>query len=188
MKICQLLIPLRTQNSALGSEEERTRRKATTRESQLNLLELTRQEALKLLHEGQFEIAIPAALQSLKLSLDYYGNGALELVPAYLLLGEASIGLGRYNQAETYLSAAKWAVLKQPECPNRIKSQLHRIFGQLYAAVGNHDLALQQLANDVCLLYSAQPNFFSRFITPRWNMARYHFTLVVGIIRWGTYF
>eukprot|EP01105_Mastigella_eilhardi_P013579 TRINITY_DN3096_c0_g1_i1.p1 TRINITY_DN3096_c0_g1~~TRINITY_DN3096_c0_g1_i1.p1 ORF type:complete len:214 (-),score=47.70 TRINITY_DN3096_c0_g1_i1:38-679(-) len=39
--------------------------------------------------------------------------------------------------------------MKQPDCPNGIKSQLHRIFGKLYASVGNPQLALQQLANDI---------------------------------------
>lgn len=75
-----------------------------------------RQEALKLLHEGHFDLAIPAALQSLRFSIDYYGQNSItslllfylvlililtllgiDLVPSYLLLGEACVGLSRYN-------------------------------------------------------------------------------------------
>eukprot|EP00727_Mastigamoeba_balamuthi_P009142 m51a1_g4850 hypothetical protein (382) ;mRNA; f:263673-265301 len=152
VKICTIVGTLRTQLTNLGSEEERARRRKATRETQASLVDLTRQEALKFLHEGQYDLAIPAALQSLKFSVDVHGAGALELVPSYLLLGEASIGLGKYGQAESYLSAAKWAVLKNPACPNRIKSSLHRIFGKLYSSSGSHlnyDLALQHLAIDV---------------------------------------
>jgi hypothetical protein len=35
-----------------------------------------RQEALKLLHEGHFDLAIPAALQSLRFSIDYFGQNS----------------------------------------------------------------------------------------------------------------
>jgi tetratricopeptide (TPR) repeat protein len=119
------------------------------KETQLNLIELTRQAALKFLNKGQYELAIPAALQTLKVSIDVYGLNALELVTAYLLLGESSIGLGKHSQAETYLSSAKWAVIKNPACPNHIRAHLHRNFGKLYKAMGSHDVALQHFANDV---------------------------------------
>jgi hypothetical protein len=59
---------------------------------QLSLMEMTRTEAQRLLNEGEFERSIPAALQSLRFSIDIYGTGTVELVPSYLLLGEASIG------------------------------------------------------------------------------------------------
>lgn len=148
-KICQLLLPLRTPPTSLGSEEERARRKKVERMNQFSLMELTRQEALKLLHEGHFDLAIPAALQSLRFSMDYYGQNSIDLVPSYLLLGEACVGLSRYKQAEEYLSLAKWAVLKQPNCSNSLKSNLYRNFGKLYGSQGKYKDALYQLANDV---------------------------------------
>ncbi|KAJ3258171.1 Zinc finger MYND domain-containing protein 12 [Boothiomyces macroporosus] len=59
--------------------------------------------------------------------------------------------MARYYEAENYLSLAKWAILKSEDCANDIKSKLHRNFGQLYAARGQYDKALHQLALDVLL-------------------------------------
>lgn len=56
-------------------------------------------------------------------------------------------GLGRLNQAEEYLAQAQWTVLKTPECSNAIKSKLYRNLGLLYAAKGEYDEALRQLAD-----------------------------------------
>lgn len=58
-------------------------------------------------------------------------------------------GLGRLNQAEEYLAQAQWTVLKTPECSNAIKSKLYRNLGLLYAAKGEYEEALRQLADDV---------------------------------------
>ena len=60
-------------------------------------------------------------------------------------------GLKQYEQAETYLSHAKWAILKADHCENAVRSQLHRNFGLLYASQGSYDKALYQLAMDVRL-------------------------------------
>eukprot|EP00842_Homolaphlyctis_polyrhiza_P001117 jgi/Hompol1/2005/HPOL_005309-RA len=112
-KICQLLIPLRTPVAVLGSEEERAHREKQTRSRQLQLLQITKTEAHKLLFEGQ-----ATALQALRFSMDVSGPSSIDLVPSYLLLGEASIGLKQYKQAEDYLSLAKWAILKADHCEN----------------------------------------------------------------------
>eukprot|EP01137_Pigoraptor_chileana_P006275 Opistho-2@50434 len=157
-KICQLLIPLRTTTNILGSEEERQHRERQRIVRQRHIMELTKTEAQKLLYQGQYDLAIPAAMQALRFSIDVYGSAAIELVPSYLLLGEASIGMGRFEQAEEYLSHAKWAVLKAPECDPMVKSRLYRNFGLLYEAQGSMGLALQQLAADVhhsSLVYGA---------------------------------
>ena len=58
-------------------------------------------------------------------------------------------GLGRLSQAEEYLSQAQWTVLKTPECSDAIKSKLYRNLGLLYAAEGQYDESLRQLADDV---------------------------------------
>ncbi|KAJ3120979.1 Zinc finger MYND domain-containing protein 12, partial [Irineochytrium annulatum] len=115
----------------------------------VQLLELSKTEAHKKLFEGQHDLAIPAALQALRFSMDVYGQNGIELVPSYLLLGEASIGLKQYKQAEDYLSLAKWAVLKSEKCENVIRSQLHRNLGLLYASQEQYAEALGQLAQDV---------------------------------------
>ncbi|EGF84266.1 hypothetical protein BATDEDRAFT_22156 [Batrachochytrium dendrobatidis JAM81] len=148
-KICQLLIPLRTPITVLGSEEEREHREKQTRSRQLHLVQITKLEAHKLLFEGQYDLAIPAALQALRFSMSVSSPNSINLVPSYLLLGEASIGLKQYKQAEDYLSLAKWAILKADECENTIRSQLHRNFGLLYTSQGQYEKALDQLALDV---------------------------------------
>lgn len=56
------------------------------------MIDLCRTEGQKLLFEGKYDRAVPAALQSLKFSIDIYGLSSIELVPSYLILGEASIG------------------------------------------------------------------------------------------------
>jgi tetratricopeptide (TPR) repeat protein len=148
-KIAQLLVPLRQPPSVIPSVEERERQEANVRKSKLALIDLCRMEATKFLVHGDFELSIPGAVQALRYSLDVYGAGKIELVPCYLLLAEANLGLGRHKQAEEYLSLANWSILKNPDCSNRTKSQLYRNFGKLYASQGKHDEALRQLANDV---------------------------------------
>lgn len=106
-------------------------------------------ESQKHLVMGQYELAIPGALQSLRFSMEVYGSGRIELVPAYLLLAESNLGLKRYKVAEEFLLYANWSVLKNPECSNELKSQLYRNFGKLYASQGRFNDALKQLALDV---------------------------------------
>lgn len=81
--------------------------------------------------------------------MDVYGSGRIELVPAYLLLAEANLGLKRYKVAEEFLLYANWSVLKNPDCSNELKSQLFRNFGKLYASQGKFQDALKQLAQDI---------------------------------------
>lgn len=115
----------------------------------MQLLEMTKTESHKKLFESQFELAIPAALQALRLAMTIYGQNSVELVPSYLLLGEASIGLKNYIQAEEYLSLAQWSILKAPDCDQELRAQLHRNFGLLYSSQGNYDEAAKNFAKDV---------------------------------------
>jgi tetratricopeptide (TPR) repeat protein len=148
-KICQMLVPVLAKSRVLGSEDERREREQILTEMKRELLELCTTESQKHLHEDDFELAIPPALQAVRFAQDLYGPGSIELVPEYLLLGEASIGLSRFQQAEEYLSLGKYAILKQENCSNTLKSQLHRNFGKLYARQGKHRQAIEQLAHDV---------------------------------------
>ena len=145
-KIAQLLVPLRQPPSVIPSVEERERQEANVRKSKLALIDLCRMEATKFLVHGDFELSIPGAVQALRYSLDVYGAGKIELVPCYLLLAEANLGLGRHKQAEEYLSLANWSILKNPDCSNRTKSQLYRNFGKLYASQVGFHLRLQPWA------------------------------------------
>ena len=69
------------------------------------MIELTRTTGQKLLFEGKHDQAVPAALQSLRFAIEVHGLASIELVPSYLILGEASIGEWRssYNDEETIL-------------------------------------------------------------------------------------
>ena len=148
-KIAPILGPLRREPPIIGSEEERARRANTLLMSKRALVDLTKNEASKFLVRGQYELAIPGALQALRFSHELFGERSIELVPSYLLLAEANLGLRRNKQAEEFLSLANWSVLKHPECSNAIRSQLHRNFGKLYASQGKYQEALRQLSNDV---------------------------------------
>lgn len=147
--ICTQLIPLRNPDAALGSEEERAEQNRLLQKQRVELLRISQQQAYKFLFEGQFALAIPAALQSLRFSMQISGSDSIDLVPSYLILGEASIGLKKYIEAEDYLSLAKWAILKAQNAENTLLAKLHRNFGQLYAAQELYDKALYQLALDV---------------------------------------
>ncbi|XP_030078437.1 zinc finger MYND domain-containing protein 12 isoform X2 [Microcaecilia unicolor] len=114
-----------------------------------HLIDITYQESQKFLSEGNHENALPAALHSLRFNIEVYGLKSLELVPTYLILSEANIGLGDLAQAQEYLAQAQWTVLKSPECGSDVHHRLHRSLGRLYAAEGNFQESLYHLANDV---------------------------------------
>lgn len=83
---------MRSPDPVLGSEEERAEKKVRRRKREVELLRISKQQAYKFLFEAQYELAIPSALQSLKFSKEVSGDKTIELVPSYLILGEASIG------------------------------------------------------------------------------------------------
>ena len=71
------------------------------------MIELTRTTSQKLLFEGKHGEAVPAAMQSLRFAIDIYGLASIELVPSYLILGEACTGqklnlTGRFKLTESY--------------------------------------------------------------------------------------
>lgn len=147
-RICKLLKRLRRETGFLGSEDERQARANEVHALRLELLVTARRTGHKLLFEGKNELAMPAALHSLRFAIDLYGANHIELVPSYLLLGEGSIRLARFKEAEEYLSLAKWALLKCDDAPFEVRAELARNFGLLYAAQGRHAEALRHLAND----------------------------------------
>ncbi|XP_020636810.3 zinc finger MYND domain-containing protein 12 isoform X1 [Pogona vitticeps] len=148
-KICSLLLPLRTAFPFYNSEKERKHGREQKISREKFLAGLTHTVAQNFLFEGKHEDAIPAALHSLKFSISVYGSDSVELVPAYLILAEASLGLGHLPQGEEYLSQAHWIILKNPHSSSATQSNLHRNLGLLYAARGNFEESLRHLANDV---------------------------------------
>ncbi|XP_029803858.1 zinc finger MYND domain-containing protein 12 [Suricata suricatta] len=148
-QICQLLIPLRTSMPFYNSEEERQHGLEQLRQRQKHLIEFCYTVGQKYLFEGKHEAAVPAALHSLRFRMNVFGLSSVQLVPAYLLLAEASLGLGQIVQAEEYLSQAQWTVLKSTECSDATQSLLHRNLGLLYIAKENYEEARYHLANDI---------------------------------------
>lgn len=55
-------------------------------------MELSRAAAKSWVSVGKYSEAMPAAQLSLRCAIDIYSPDVVELVPAYLLLAEASIG------------------------------------------------------------------------------------------------
>mmetsp|Transcript_27614 Transcript_27614/g.36233 ORF Transcript_27614/g.36233 Transcript_27614/m.36233 type:complete len:408 (+) Transcript_27614:114-1337(+) len=148
-KISPLLGPLRASANIVGSEDDRAKREYTIQMSKRALIDLCQQEASKFLVAGRHELAVPGAIQALAFSKDIFGDGSIEMVPPYLLLSEANLGLGKLHQAEEFLALANWSVLKNPDCSNAIRSQLHRNFGKLYTAQDKLEDALKELAKDI---------------------------------------
>lgn len=53
---------------------------------------LALQEGRRFLCEGQPRLAIPAALEALKMLTEIHGSSHTKLTPAYLIMAEAAIG------------------------------------------------------------------------------------------------
>ena len=113
------------------------------------MIEFTRSISQRYLFEGLFERAIPGATTSLRFAIELYGLKSVDLVPSYLILGEASQGLGSLTQAQEYLSQAEWTVAKNAQCPNYILHKLYRNMAMLQMSQGHLEPALRNLANDV---------------------------------------
>jgi len=133
----------------IGSEEERHRRNEELMGIRKELLELCTETAQKFLVQGKYDLAVPGALQSLKFAIEVHGSEATELVPSYLLLAEANLGLRRLKIAEEFLSLANWNILKHPQAGSSMMSNLQRNFGRLYAAQQRYNEALQAFATDI---------------------------------------
>ncbi len=148
-KLLPLLAQLRSKPSIIGSEEEREKREYSVLMSKRALIDLTRTAATKFLVQGQFMLGIPGAVQSLAFSKEVYGEDAVELVPAYLLLARCNLGLGNLRPTQEYLGLANWIVLKSPAAPPSARSELHRAFGNLCAAQGKYADSAQHLAKAI---------------------------------------
>jgi tetratricopeptide (TPR) repeat protein len=132
-----------------GSEEERDRRAEELMGIRRELLDLCTETSQKFLVQGKYELAVPGALQCLKFAIEVFGSEATELVPSYLLLAEANLGLRRLKIAEEFLSLANWNILKHPQAGSSMMSNLQRNFGRLYAAQQRYNEALQAFATDI---------------------------------------
>ncbi|XP_061537890.1 zinc finger MYND domain-containing protein 12 [Phycodurus eques] len=144
-RICQLLIPIRTPSLFSMQRAGRIENLLKTKE----LIEICRLVAESKLSEGKHQDAVPAAQSCLRCSIDVYGPNTVQLVPAYLLLADANMGMGNLALVAELLSQAEWAVLKSPECGYAVHHRLHRSMGCLHTATGHFEAALFHFANDI---------------------------------------
>ncbi|XP_051805225.1 zinc finger MYND domain-containing protein 12 [Acanthochromis polyacanthus] len=138
-RICQLLVPIRTQRAG----------QIVAQRKKAELIEICRSVAQQKLSEGKHQEALPASQFCLRCSVDVHGPDTVQLVPAYLLLAEANIGLGNLIRVSELLSQAEWSVLKNPDCGHAVQHRLHRSLGRLHTATGNLEQALLHFANDI---------------------------------------
>jgi len=143
------IVVLRERPRMIGSEEERDKRAEELVGIRRYLLDLCTETAQKFLVQGKYELAVPGALQSLKFAIEVFGTEATELVPSYLLLAQANLGLRRLKIAEEFLSLANWNIVKHPQAGSSMMSNLQRNFGRLYAAQQRYNEALQAFATDI---------------------------------------
>ncbi|EFJ51977.1 hypothetical protein VOLCADRAFT_103179 [Volvox carteri f. nagariensis] len=117
----------------------------------LALLKLASQEAARLMAAGEYELALPVALDAVQQGQALFKPApALQLFPLYLLAAQANLGLRRAKQCEDFLALASWLAMKEPGLTTNImKSQLSRLYGQLYAFQSKHAEALHAFAEDV---------------------------------------
>jgi hypothetical protein len=138
--LCPHLPSLRNPAPVAGSSEERERRRLSLEQLQIELAEAASGSASNFLLLGQYELAMPAALQSLRFGVAVHGGNSPRLVTAYLQLGEASVGLGKLQQSEEYLALARWLVLKNADTAPTLRSRMHRFMGRLLQEQGRSEV------------------------------------------------
>ena len=95
------------------------RRNDLVKPFKLSLLKLASQEAKRYIANGDFESALPIALDVVKRGQDIYPPDpktppAVELFPMYLLAAEANMGVNRDNAAEDFLRTRVLARAQRP--------------------------------------------------------------------------
>lgn len=153
-KIGHLLAPLIASPPIIGTQEERARRSKNIELSKRSLIEYCLSEASTLLSSAKYQLAIPGAIQALKFCKEIFGDMSVEVVEPYLILAQSCLGLQNTKQAEEYLSLAKWIVLNDENCSDRIKSRLHQLMGRLYSYENNLEKSKEEYAS--CVFYSAK--------------------------------
>ncbi|GMH39276.1 hypothetical protein BSKO_07174 [Bryopsis sp. KO-2023] len=117
----------------------------------LALLKLSSQEAARLMAAGEYEKALPIAVDAVKQGQSLFKpSPALQLFPLYLLVAQANLGLKRPKKCEEFLGMASWLAMREPDLTtNVMHSQLYRLYGQMYTAQSQFDNALSAFAKDV---------------------------------------
>jgi tetratricopeptide (TPR) repeat protein len=108
-----LLADLAAENAAQGTAQEREMHRQRARRLQLEIARVTLELASSRIISKDFERAKPAALRCLRMLTLVHGEASSELVPAYLALAEAALGMGAADKAEEFLSLSSFVLSKQ---------------------------------------------------------------------------
>jgi hypothetical protein len=145
----QLLADLKFEREAQGTAAERVIHAGRARDLTAEIVRVTFELASQRLIAGDFERANPSALRCLRALQALHGTSSAELVPAYLLLGEVALGMGRPAAAEEFLSMSSFILSRLPDADPAVRSRLFRNFGKLYLSQGNTTAAAEAFAKDV---------------------------------------
>lgn len=109
----------------------------------------TRKDALNKIARGMYDEGATLAVEALRLALEMYEKGSIEVVPCYLALADAHIGASKLKKAEEFLSLTNWNIVKSGEALHEPRGRMHLIYGKLYTLREKYDDALHQVANAV---------------------------------------
>jgi tetratricopeptide (TPR) repeat protein len=131
----------------VATSEDRIKQRAQIEDAKMGLVEICEDAARAYLAAGNYEYAVPPALHALRYSMELYPEKGPRLVPAYLLLAESNLGLGRAGKTEEFLSMVQWTILQSSEesVGHDIRGRFHHNFGKLHRATGALDDALREL-------------------------------------------
>jgi tetratricopeptide (TPR) repeat protein len=148
-KIAHLLTPLRSDPPIIGTAEERETRTKHILDCKRSLIDFCLIESTSLISNNQFELAVPAATQALKLCKELFGEFSIEVVEPMLQLSQSCLGLNQLKQAEEYLALAQWNVLSVDNCSDKVLARLHLLSGRVLTAQGNFNNAKEELAQGI---------------------------------------
>lgn len=92
---------------------------------------------------------IKIAFQAVKFSKELDGEKALSLVEPYLQLSLCCLGMKQFNKAEEYLSLARWIVLTDFNCEDKVRARMHMLKGRISIAQGLFDASKPDFADAV---------------------------------------
>ncbi|XP_024519362.1 uncharacterized protein LOC112342176 [Selaginella moellendorffii] len=110
------------------------------------------EEAVQLIGELQYEEALPLAMDAVQIGQKlFYPRHTPQLVPLYLMVIQANLGLERVMQSEDLLGLAAWLLLQDTSGArhNAMRAELGRLYGQLHVIKGNVDEALKAYSEEI---------------------------------------
>lgn len=148
IKACNLLSKIRSKpiltNKKILKKQEKTKLKLIE-----ELLQICLNDSEFYLLNKEYELAIPSSLQALKCGRKLFGEFNIKLITIILILCQSCLGSSKYKQAREFLSLGRLILHKNNSNDYLLKSQFHRLYGELYYNTKNYKNAMNELANDI---------------------------------------